>query len=602
MDIKTAKEQFEEFVEHTAEARKLCERDRDYIDHKQWTDREVQVLRSRNQKAVVVNKVKKKHNFLSGLEIRGRTDPKAFPRTPGHEDDADAITDALRFVQDNGKLDSLFTRCFDEYICEGHEAVIIEVSGPKREIKPRRIPWDRFYFDPHSREHDFTDAKYLGVTVWVDRDDLARMFPDKKDSIMQMGDTPSLEQSFQDRPLWFDKTGRGRRTRVRFNEHYYLEGGEWKLVFFAGDMMLTDAETSPFLDDDGVPTCPIVAQSAYVDRENNRYGVVRGDISIQDEINKRRSKALHMLSSRTVIREKGTVKSGTEMMKKLRTGDADIELQSEGRFEIDENNELSQGQLALYQDAKQEMDDSVVTAINPSGGESGRSKLVDRENDTDELATLFDGHREFKWRVYLQIWSRIKQFWTEERWVRVTDDEENVKFVGLNKPVTGRDVVAERYGIQVSDVEQFLAENEISLLPGQLDRVVGQRNTVSEMDLDVVLDESADVVTIQQEQFEVLARLAEVYGPQEVPFEEVLRLSALRNKDQYLERTKGNEEQRQAQAQQAQQIQQAQIQSQMQKDQAETAVKVSQARKNNADADQQQVETQLAIAGVEQIG
>ena len=53
--------------------------------------------------------------------------------------------------------------------------------------------------------------------------------------------------------------------------------------------------------------CPLFMQSAYVDRNNNRYGEVRPMISPQDEINKRRSKALHLLTMRQTKAERGAV-------------------------------------------------------------------------------------------------------------------------------------------------------------------------------------------------------------------------------------------------------------------------------------------------------
>ena len=46
-----------------------------------------------------------------------------------------------------------------------------------------------------------------------------------------------------------------------------------------------------------------IMASAHTDRENNRYGMVRDLISEQDEINKRRSKALHLLSVKQAVME-----------------------------------------------------------------------------------------------------------------------------------------------------------------------------------------------------------------------------------------------------------------------------------------------------------
>ena len=49
---------------------------------------------------------------------------------------------------------------------------------------------------------------------------------------------------------------------------------------------------------------------------------------------------------------------------------------------------------------------------------------------------MFEAVRDWSWEVYRQVWYRIRQYWTEERWVRITDDERNMKWVALNKPIT----------------------------------------------------------------------------------------------------------------------------------------------------------------------
>ena len=57
----------------------------------------------------------------------------------------------------------------------------------------------------------------------------------------------------------------------------------------------------------GESDCELIFQSAYVNRDNKRYGLVREMISLQDEINKRRSKALHCSTPRRSIYEDGAV-------------------------------------------------------------------------------------------------------------------------------------------------------------------------------------------------------------------------------------------------------------------------------------------------------
>jgi hypothetical protein len=60
------------------------------------------------------------------------------------------------------------------------------------------------------------------------------------------------------------------------------------------------------------------------------------------------------------------------------------------------------------------------------------------------------------------------------------------------------------------------------------------KNNTAEMDMDIIIDEAPDTVTIQQEQFEQVVNLAQ----SGVPFdpEDIILLSNLRNKDKVLER------------------------------------------------------------------
>ena len=96
---------FEESEESTYDARKQAERDRDYYDHKQLTSEELSVLDKRKQPPVIANRIQPKINFLVGLEKDQRIDPRALPRTPKHEQDADGASQALKYVADSEDYD-----------------------------------------------------------------------------------------------------------------------------------------------------------------------------------------------------------------------------------------------------------------------------------------------------------------------------------------------------------------------------------------------------------------------------------------------------------------------------------------------------------------
>src|SRR5690606_11148416 len=144
---------------------------------------------------------------------------------------------------------------------------------------------------------------------------------------------------------------------------------------------------------------------------------------------------------------------------------------------------------------------------------SGRAIQAQQSGGVVELGPIYDVHRGWKRRIYRQIWYRIKQFWDEERWVRVTDEESNVKFVGLNRQLTERDRIASELGIEPDQVERALAQMGAVALPGALDQPAGIENEVSKIDVDIILREAPDTISIQQEQFAEIVNLAQVYGP-----------------------------------------------------------------------------------------
>lgn len=586
---------FENFLTVTETSRVLAARDRDYVDHKQWTEEQISKLRARGQSPIVINRLKAKVNFLVGAERSGRNDPKALPRTPDHEDAADAVTDALRFVADNADFDQTASQGFEDMVVWSTEAAIVEVEQNAKdeyEVQIREIAGDRFYYDPHSRKRDFSDAKFMGINIWMDEEDAIADFPDKEDEIKSAIAEASGAvdgTTFDDQPRWMDR----KRKRLRVCQHYFKHKGIWNVCYFSDNLFLIDPKPSPYVDEDGEPENPIEAQSAYIDRENNRYGEVRAFIDAQDEINHRRSKALYAISVRQTIGNKGAVEDINAAKAELAKANGHVELTSpQARFELLDTNDITATQLQLYQDAKGELDNVGPSAElggdASSAGLSGRAIQALQQGGLNELGSLFDGHRHWKRRIYRQIWNRIKQFWDAEKWVRVTDDESNLQWVGLNQPVTYGQMLMER-AEQGDEMAAQMLQQMIN--DPRLNEVAEVRNNVAEMDVDITVSETRDYANIRQEQFETLSQLAQSYGPQAVPFEAMLKLSDMSNKDEVEELLKGDQDPEQAQA--AAELQSEMAESKLNNEKADTAAKTAKAAKDHADAEAQQIENQV---------
>ena len=278
-DLAKLKRYFAEAAYKTQEARTHSLTAVDYYDSDQFTREELHKLAQRSQPPIVINRIKPAINGIIGVTEKGRSDPRAWPRNPGNEDSADAATDILRYIADFNRFKRLKRDCFLDMLVPGTCAALMGVDEDKQ-ITITQVRWEEFFGDPQSRRADYKDARYLGICKWMYADDVGSLYPDKAQSVADtvengIGTTGVADESYQDRPIaysgntgWVDRKQR----RLMVVEMYYREG-TWKRCVFTGADVLEEGP-SPYLDHKGRPDCPIEAMSAYVKRDNSRYGAV----------------------------------------------------------------------------------------------------------------------------------------------------------------------------------------------------------------------------------------------------------------------------------------------------------------------------------------
>jgi hypothetical protein len=534
---------FEEAEDMTTKARELSERDRDYhdnFDDNQWTSGEKSKLRKRGQPTITSNYIKRKVSTLCGGERRMRSDPKAFPRNPQDEQTAGAATDALRFVGDRNKFNVLRSKVYEEILVEGYGGVdvVAEQGGDgKVDVKFKRARWDQLFFDPHSSSSDFSDAVYKGIVIWKDA---------KREDEGPLGATIRMSgaETYDDRPKtkWCDS----KRKRVRVVQMHYLHEGEWMVATFTKGGFINKPQVSPYQDRDGKSCCSLIMRSAYVDRENNRFGAVRDWISTQEEINKRKSKMLHLLSVRQTFGNKESLQDATKAKQELAKPDGHVELNGGAvfgqGFGIIPTGDMAHGHADLLHMAINEMNVSgpnAEMAGKSTGQQSGRALEAKMQAGSIEMEPLVDELRQWTRDVYDAAWMRVRQFWTDETWVRVTDDDRNIKFVGLNKKVTVADKLAQ---MQPEMRAAWMQSKGMRPDDPRLQEVVEVENEVSGLDVDIEIEEGPDISTLQSEQFDTLAGLAKNGLP--IPADAIVEASSLRNKDSILKKMRGDEDEK----------------------------------------------------------
>jgi hypothetical protein len=192
-----------------------------------------------------------------------------------------------------------------------------------------------------------------------------------------------------------------------------------------------------------------------------------------------------------------------------------------------------QGNMEMMAEAKSEierMGPSPAVLGRNEHDDSGRALLARQQSGLIELGNLYGALEDWELGIYRQCWARAKQFWKAPQFIRVTDDENAPKFVGLNMPVQDG-----------------------------MGNVLGYKNSVAEMDVDIEIDATTDVANIASEQFSEIVELVKISPvyQQQAPLSMLIQLSTIPHKRAILDQIKEAAQQQQAAQAQAQQVAQA---------------------------------------------
>jgi hypothetical protein len=551
-DHRVVVEQFEEYADGTIEIRKLAARCRDYKDGNHWTDAERQTLKKRKQPCITDNKVQDKVNTLLGIEKRQRTDPKAFPRNPSQEDEqsAEAATDALRFVADENCYKTNTRKpaaenLIVEGICYG-QVIVEKRKGKEAYICMEHIRQDRGYYDLHSLKDDFSDKRYCGYFTWMDYDEAIENEKWDKGALEASvsGESQSgPDKSLDDKPRW--KMTKGTRKRVQIFKHYRIKSGVWHESVWCRGGWLEKEKSCTYKDKYGEPACCMEIQALYRDSDGAPYGEVPRYLDLQDEHNKRRSKMLHLLNAKRIIVGAGMVSDEDGGIQRLRDEahkpDGVMVLNGDvSQLKVEDNLREAEGQWRLLQQTDVALSQTGPNAAlaGLSGDISGVAKARDQVAGELPISPLFDSLDAWELRMYRQVWCRVRQFWDGEMWIRVTDDEQKVRWVGLNQPITQGDMAAQA-AAQNPEFQQMPDEEKRAIIMQLAQRAEAQqqmlddktgrpmrKNDVATMDVDIIIERGMDTVTVQQEEFAQLVEIAK--GRPEIPFDTLVEMSQLR--------------------------------------------------------------------------
>ena len=452
---------------------------RHYYHAAQWTPEDLKILRSRRQPVITFNQTARKIDSIVGMVQRLRQDPKAFPRNPQNAAGAEIATDVVRAVCDSNRWDFLDNYCARQAAIEGIAGIelkLIEGDHADPDVGMDFIFGDDFFYDPRSYKPDFSDARYMGISKWLDLEEAIELFPDKEEELR----TLMVETGF-DLTTHADREYKWiyvNEKRLRLVEHWYRHDNKWYWAFYCSMILLAQG-VSPFLDERRRPMNRFIMFSANVDHDGDRYGFVRNFKGPQDEINQRRSKALFISNSRRLIADKGAVDNVETARREWSRPDGYVEKNPGRNIVPEDRSEDLAPQLQLMQDARQE----IQSFANIGAGQlmtdmprdfSGVAVNYIQRAGVAELGSFFLNYEDWKERLYKAIWNVASRTWTQERWIRVTTNQGLAQFIQLN-------------GMGMNQWGQPML-----------------MNAIGEISVEMTMDEGPDEANIMQDAWDVL--------------------------------------------------------------------------------------------------
>jgi hypothetical protein len=487
-----------------------------------WTAEQIKILNDRKQPVVTYNRIGRKIDGIVGLVERLRQDPKAYPRTPQHQAGADLATACLRYLMDSNKWKEKAPLVSELAAVDGIGGVELglmrrqsrgqqEMNTPNSVMALAAPPQpdfdvtfdvvdnDGFFYDPRSFKHDFSDARFMGVGKWVDQELLIELMPQFADVIESGVDRDADLTSNSDRDArWYMENGDFKQ--IRLVDIWYKQGRGWVWCLFTGGQKLVEGP-SPFANEYGETFCKYFMFSAAVDHDGDRYGFPRNLRSAQDEINQRRSKALHELNNRRIRATKAAIADNNVEALRREAAKADGILLShtaidEIQFDDQSKQAAIMGHLEFLKEAKSEIENfgpnPAVLGDAGIGARSGRAIQLLQQAGIAELGPYMTNLRSWKVRLYTGLFNAARQYWTQQRWIRVTDKNGQQQMVGINvprpDPMTGQPQIG---------------------LDGQPQLV----NPIGELDVDIILDEGPDSITIMQDTYDAISQALPAIAP-----------------------------------------------------------------------------------------
>lgn len=523
--------------------------DDDFVDGIQWTEEEKKILQSRNQSPLVFNEILPAIQWILGTEKRTKIDWKVLPRLNDDVQTADIKTKLLKYINDVNKASFVRSNAFEDAVRTGIGWLEVGISQDKEKeiLFFRNENWRNMWLDPLSTELDLSDARYVFRSKVLDLDTAQLLFPENSDDLKHAaidrdsygigidGNEEDLHDIASHQSYLATYNGflneQNSRQLVRLVECWYREPSKVQvirgipryegMIFNSDDEGMQEAllnraslvnavkmqvRLAVFIE--GGELCQDVRSPYYHNRfpfipvfgykrkrDNLSYGVVRNIRDPQSDLNKRRSKALFVLSTNRTIMDEGAVADLNDFEEEVARPDSIIIKKQGKSLDIQSDKSLAREHIMLaQQDADYVRQSAGVTGENlgmETNATSGKAILARQNQGTVITVTLFDNLRLATQLSGEIILSLVEQFYTEEKTFRLTGKRGEQDFVGINQydPATaGLNDITEFQSDFVVSEQDYRESMRLSMFDQMMTMISQMDSQIALQFLDLVIE------------------------------------------------------------------------------------------------------------------
>lgn len=168
--------------------------------------------------ALVYNQIKPKVDVVIGIAGQNRQLPSAFPVEKNDEALVELANGVIKFYRRESNLANNEMTCFEHTVKSGRSLLHFYIAGDnpyEPEIKTRFVHGRNFKLDPRSINYDMSDARFVFMDFWYDKEEIKVKYPDfDPDMVAQLqssdGSAPmfynAVEGTYRVTECWYKAT------------------------------------------------------------------------------------------------------------------------------------------------------------------------------------------------------------------------------------------------------------------------------------------------------------------------------------------------------------------------------------------------------------